>query len=169
MICIGKIVATHSLQGALIMTHIAGNSKWLKKDDALFLELYKESYIPFFVTQVKVANDEEYIIQVEDILNVEAARKLVGKNVYVQEDILEKYVEETPLLWKGFKMVDKIKGNLGAIEEIMQIGVQWLAQLTYRDKEILVPLVPQTINQVNLKTKTIYVDLPVGLIEVYLD
>ena len=105
-----------------------------------------------------------------------AARRIPVSSVYRwflseygPEDILEKYVEETPLLWKGFKMVDKIKGNLGAIEEIMQIGVQWLAQLTYRDKEILVPLVPQTINQVNLKTKTIYVDLPVGLIEVYLD
>jgi 16S rRNA processing protein RimM len=169
MIRIGKIVATHGLQGALVMTHIAGNSKWLKKDDALFLELHKESYIPFFVTQLKVSNEEEYVIQIEEVLNVEAARKLIGKNVFVQEDILEKYVEETPLLWVGFKMIDKAKGSLGVIEDVMQTASQWLAQLTYKDKEVLVPLVPQTIERVNMKAKTIYVDLPAGLIEVYLE
>jgi len=168
MIRIGKIVATHGLQGALVMTHIAGNSKWLKKDDTLFLELQKGSYIPFFVTQTKASNEEEYIVNVEDIETVEKAHKLIGKNVYVQEDILAKYAAETPLLWIGFNIVDKNKGKLGAIEDIMQTATQWLAKFTYEGKEVLIPLVEQTIEKVNLKSKTVYVDLPEGLLEVYI-
>jgi 16S rRNA processing protein RimM len=168
MIRIGKIVATHSLQGAVIMMHIVANSKWLKKGDALFVELHKESFIPFFVSQVKVANDEEFIVNFEDVNTVEEAKKLSGKNVYVQENILEKYAEETPLLWIGFKMIDKVKGDLGKVQDIMQTGPQWLAQLNYQNKEVLVPLLPQTVRKVNMNTKTINVDLPEGLIEIYL-
>ncbi|HXS37556.1 MAG TPA: ribosome maturation factor RimM [Flavipsychrobacter sp.] len=168
MIRIGKIVATHGLQGALILTHIVGDSKWLKKEDALFMELQKSSYIPFFVTQAKANNKEEYIINVEDIETVEKAHRLIGKNVYVQEDILAKYADETPLLWIGFNLVDRNKGNLGTIEDVMQAATQWLAKFTYSGKEVLIPLVEQTIESVNLKLKTVYVDLPHGLLEVYI-
>lgn len=168
MIQIGKIAATHSLQGAMVLVHNVGNAKWLKKDDALFLELHKGSFIPFFVSQVRATGEEEYIINLDDVTTLEEAKKLAGKSVYVQEDILSKYAEETPMLWMGFKMLDKQKGELGKIEEIMQAPAQWLAQVTYKGKEVLVPLLPQTVKSVNLKTKTIQVDLPEGLLEVYL-
>lgn len=168
MIQIGKIAATHSLQGAMVLVHNVGNSKWLKKDDALFLELNKGSFIPFFVSQARATGTEEYIINLDDVATLEEAKKLAGKNVYVQEDILSKYAEETPMLWLGFKMIDKQNGELGKIEDVMQAPAQWLAQITYKEKEVLVPLLPQIIKSVNLKTKTIQVDLPEGLLEVYL-
>lgn len=168
MIRIGKIVATHGLQGALVMTHIVGQSDWLKKDDVLFLELNKGSYIPYFVTAVKPANDEEYIINVEDIETMEVARKLVGKMAYVKEDILSAHATDSPLLWIGFNLVDKQKGSLGPIEDILQTGSQWLAKLTYEGKEVLVPLIDQLILDVNIRNKYVRVDLPEGLLEVYL-
>jgi len=168
MIRIGKIVATHGLQGALVMTHIVGQSDWLKKDDVLFLELNKGSYIPYFVTVVKPANSEEYIINVEDIESMEVARKLVGKMVYVKEDILSTHATDSPLLWIGFNLVDKQKGSLGPIEDVLQTGSQWLAKLTYEGKEVLVPLIDQLILDVNIRNKYVRVDLPEGLLEVYL-
>lgn len=169
MVRIGKIVATHGLQGALILKHIAGNSAWLKKDDVLFIELRKESYIPHFVTQCKSANDEEYIVQVEDIATVEDARKLIGKQVYIKDDVLAGAATDTPLLWIGFNLVDKQKGSLGQIEDVMQAGAQWLAKLTINDREVLVPLVEQMLLDVNVRNKYIRIDLPEGLIDVYME
>lgn len=168
MIRIGKIVATHGLQGALVMTHIVGQSDWLKKDDVLFLELNKGSYIPYFVTQARAANNEEYIVNVEDLDTVEAAKKLVGRQVYVKEDILSAHATDSPLLWIGFNMVDRQKGSLGPIEDVMQTGSQWLAKLTCEGKEVLVPLIEQMILDVNIRNKYVRVDLPEGLLEVYL-
>ncbi len=167
MIRIGKIVATHGLQGALIVTHVAGNSKWLKKDDALMVEMNKDSYIPFFVTSCKANNEEEYVVQMEEVNVVEEARKLIGKPVFVQEEILAPYIEQTPLLWMGFKIVDKTKGEIGVIDDIYQTAAQWLAVVHIDGAEVLLPLVEQTILQVNLKAKKIHMDIPAGLIEVY--
>ncbi|WP_276132088.1 ribosome maturation factor RimM [Polluticoccus soli] len=168
MVRIGKIVATHGLQGAIILKHIAGSGNWLKKDDVLFIELRKESYIPHFVLQAKTANDEEYIVNVEDVDTVEAAKKLIGKQVYVKEDILAEAVTDSPLLWIGFNLVDVNKGTIGQIEDVVQAGPQWLAKLTIEGKEVLVPLVEQMLVDVNMRNKYIRIDLPEGLIDVYL-
>lgn len=150
------------------MTHIVGKSDWLKKDDVLFVELNKGSYIPYFVSQVRRANDEEYIVNVEDTETVEVAKKLVGKQVYVKEDVLAGHETDSPLLWIGFNMVDRQKGSLGPVEDVLQTGSQWLAKLTYEGKEVLVPLIDQMILDVNIRNKFIRVDLPEGLLEVYL-
>lgn len=168
MVRIGKIVATHGLQGALILKHVAGQGNWLKKDDVLFVELRKDSHIPYFVTTAKAANDEEYIIQVEDVDTVEAAKKLVGKQVHVKEDVLKDVSADSPLLWIGFNMVDKTKGGLGPIADVVQAGPQWLATLHIEGKEVLVPLVDDIIIEVNIRNKYVRVDLPEGLIDVYL-
>jgi 16S rRNA processing protein RimM len=168
MIRIGKIVATHGLKGALILTHIVGNSKWLKKEKPLLIEMQKGSYIPYFVTEVKATNDEEYIVNLEDVDKIETAKKIVGRPVYVDEVVLADYAKQSPLLWIGFKVIDKHKGEIGIVEDILQTGKQWLAKLTWQNAEVLIPLIDQTIEKVDIKSKTIKVELPDGLLEVYL-
>ena len=167
MIRVGKIVATHGLQGAVIMTHIIGHSNWLKKEIPLFIELNKESYIPYFIEQFKAANDEEYIVNLEDVEQMEQAKKFIGKNVYAQEEILADKAADSPLLWIGFEVTDRKHGKLGKIEDIMLTANQWLAQLTYKDSEVLIPLIEQTITGIDLKKKKMEVNLPEGLLEVY--
>ena len=169
MIRIGNIVATHGLQGGVILTHIIGHSDWLKKGAPLFVELNKESYIPYFTLQCKASNNAEYIVNLEDIEKVEQAKRLVGKHVYVQEEILEEKAADSPLLWIGFEVTDRKHGKLGKIADIMQTPTQWLAQVNYKDAEVLIPLIEQTIDGIDLKKKKIEVNLPDGLLEVYLN
>jgi 16S rRNA processing protein RimM len=169
MIRIGKIVATHGINGSLILTHVVGTSNWLKKDHVLHIEMTKGSYIPYFISQFKANNNKEYIINVEDIDKIESAKKLVTKFVYVEESILKGFEKQSPLLWIGFNLIDANDGEIGKIEDVHQTGNQWLAKLTYKTKEVLVPLIDQTIDDVNIKTKTINMTLPDGLLDVYLD
>ncbi len=167
MIRIGKIVAVHGLQGAVVMTHIADKPGWLKKDDVLYVELQKESRIPFFVHTVAEAHDGSYIVRLEDVTTVEDARKLIGKHIYVVSDVLAGIVKDTPLLWIGFNLVDRHHGLLGPLEDVVQTGKQWLGKITFRGREALVPLVEQIIIEVNTKNRFIRMDLPEGLLEVY--
>ena len=62
MIRIGKIVATHGLQGGVILTHIIGHSDWLKKGAPLFVELNTQSYRPNSTLKCNARNIEEYIV-----------------------------------------------------------------------------------------------------------
>ena len=168
MIRVGKIVATHGINGALVLTHIVGNSKWVKPGLALHLEMQKGSYIPYFISGIKINSNEECVINIEDIDKVEAAKKLVTKLVYVDESVLAAYASQSPLLWMGFNLIDKKEGSLGKIEDVMQTGNQWIAKITYKNTEVLIPLIEQTINSLNIRTKTIEMTLPDGLLEVYL-
>ena len=168
MIRIGKIVATHGLTGSVVLTHVVGNSKWLKKDHVLYIEMQKGSNIPHFVSVCKSANDGEYLVNIEGIDKVEQAKKLVSKHVYVDEAILANYAKQSPLLWIGFSVVDKHKGSIGIIDDVIQTGKQWLGKLIYQNSEVLIPLIEQTIESVDIKTKILKVDLPEGLLEIYL-
>ncbi len=168
MIRIGKIVATHGLNGAVVMTHVVGNSTWLKKNQVLMVEMHKGSQIPYFVSNAKAANEKEYIIELEDVNKIEAAKKLVTKQIYVDESILAGFAKQSPLLWIGFSLIDSEKGEIGKIEDVVKSGNQWLGKLTYINAEVLIPLIEQFVNEVDVKGQVIRVTLPEGLLEVYL-
>ena len=168
MIRVGKIVATHGVQGAVIMTHVAGDSRWLKKGHALMVEMQKGSYIPYFVDACRAAKDDEYIVNMEDLDKVENAKRLVGKAVYVEEDLLAAYAKESPLLWIGFTITDVHVGLLGTMEDVMQTPSQWLGKVMYNEKEVLIPLLNQFIKDIQVKQKLIIMELPAGLLDVYM-
>ncbi|MDI9319953.1 MAG: ribosome maturation factor RimM [Phycisphaerales bacterium] len=165
MIRIGKIVATHGLQGTLILTHLVGNSNWLKNEQVIFVAVQKDSRIPYYITKCKALNDEEYHIQLDDIDTVESAKKLMGKQVYVPTEILGEAKSDSPLLWIGFNVVDTEKGSLGALIDIAQTGHQWVGTIRYNAKEVLLPMVEPLLIEVNLRNKYIRMNLPEGLLD----
>ena len=165
MLRIGKLVATHGLNGTLILSHIVGKSNWLKNDQVIFVSIQKDSHIPFYVTKFKKHNEEEYHIQLDDIDTVEAARKLVGKQVFVPAEILGEAKTDSPLLWVGFNIVDAEKGSLGPLIDISQTGHQWVGTVLYNNKEVLLPMVEPILQEVNLRNKYIRMNLPEGLLD----
>lgn len=167
MIRVGKIVATHGLGGDLIMTHLTEKKGWLIPGDALFVALRKGSHIPHFVSRIKNFGEAEIILHFEETDAVEAARKLVGKEVFVQEEILVKTAVDSPLLWIGFEAIDEASGALGPIEDIYQTAQQWLATVRIEGKEALLPLIDQTLKSVDLKKKQVHLTLPEGLLDIY--
>jgi len=167
MIRVGKIVATHGLQGWAVMTHITGSSDWLKNGQALMVEMQKGSLIPYFVEEFKATSNEEYMVKLEDVATVGEAKRLIKRHVYVDESVLSAYAKDSPLMWIGFQVTDVHKGLLGPIEDVMQTGTQWVATLTIDGNEVLLPLVPQMIKDVNIRNRRIIMELPDGLLEVY--
>lgn len=169
MVRIGKIVATHGLQGTVILKHIVEQHNWLKVNDVLFIELRKGSHIPYFVLDVKEKSIEEQHILLEEVASMEDAKQLVGKDVYASEKVLGKTSTESPLMWVGFSLVDKTVGGVGEIVDIIQVGHQWIATVVYENKEVLVPLVDEIILDVNIRNRFVRIDLPDGLLEVYME
>ena len=149
------------------MTHITGSKGWLKKGDPLFVALRKDSHIPYFISGIKSLTDKEGTLSFEEVETVEVARKLVGKEVFVQEEVLTTSKIDSPLLWIGFELVDTTIGSVGVIEDIYQTAQQWLATIRVNGNEALIPLIEQTLKKVDIKKKQVLVDLPDGLLEIY--
>jgi len=167
MIRCGKIVATHGLAGDVILIHVTGKKGWLNTGDVLFVALRKDSFIPHFVSGIKSATEKEIILHLEDTDAMEIAKKLIGKEVFVKEEILARGIEDSPLLWIGFEVIDESAGSLGPIEDIYQTAQQWLAQVRVNGNEALLPIIEQTLKSVDMKQKKVFVDMPDGLLEVY--
>lgn len=167
---IGKLVATFGLQGELILKHSLGKKTVLKGVEAVFLEEQTDSFIPYFVQKAAAKDHEHIYLKLEGIDTKEAARPLIQTRVYLQEaDFKKQAGSSTPLSLLGFTVQDEQQGTLGVIEEVIEMPMQVLAKVTVRGKEALLPLNEQSLIKIDKKKQVVYLDLPEGLLDIYLN
>lgn len=167
---IGKLVSVFGLQGELILKHSLGKKTSLPGVEALFLEERKNSFIPYFVQKTSVKDHEHVFVKLEGIDTKEAARKLVQVPVYLEEgDFKKQAASSSPLSMLGYAVHDKQQGELGVIEEVIEMPMQVLVKVMFREKEMLLPLNEQSLIKVDKKHQIVHVDLPDGLLDIYLE
>lgn len=166
---IGKISTTHGLDGTLLIRHNLDSKQAFRNIPHIFIELRRESYIPYFIEEKKGMTEDEILLRLDDVHSVEVAKTLTGKNIYIEE---ERYAQLKPkgatVNMIGFSVTDKKAGLLGTIEDLFETPGQVLATVLYKDKEVIVPLIDATIVGIDAARKSITVDLPEGLLDVYL-
>jgi len=166
---IGKLVAVFGLQGEYILKHSLGKKTTLQGVNALFVEERKNSFIPYFVQKTSSKDHEHVFVKFEGIDNKEDARRLLQMGVYMEEaDFKKQTASSAPLSLLGFTVHDKQLGILGVIEEIIEMPMQVLAKLVITGKEVLLPINDQSLVKVDKKQQIVHVDLPEGLLDIYL-
>lgn len=166
---IGKLVATFSVQGQLVLEHSLGKKTSLKGLEALFIEERQDTFIPYFIISAKIKNDKEIYILLEGIQSKEAARFLVKKEVWLSENDFKKFAASAaPISFLGFTIISN--GNeLGEVIEVIEQPHQVLCSIRINDKEALIPIHKDSLEEIDKKNKRIYVNLPEGLLEIYKD
>src|SRR5690606_1500863 len=106
----------------------------------------------------------------DDIDTIEKAELLVRKKLYLPEKLRPVREENEFLITdlKGFTVHDKTAGELGEIMEINEYPQQFIALISYRSKEVMFPLNDDFILEIDEENRTLKVDLPEGLIDLYL-
>lgn len=164
---IGKIVSAFGLEGEVILMHSLGKKTALKGIDAIFIEDYSSSFLPYFVQAVRVKNEKELYLKLEDISSRELALKMLQKEVWLDEKSFKQFADKSaPISLLGYHLVDKGHG-IGKIDEIIEQPHQVLCKLMFEGKEVLIPLHEHTLQNIDRKNKKVYVDLPDGLLEIY--
>lgn len=167
---LGKITGTHGLNGNVTVYHHLGKLSGLKNLKHIFIELKRESYIPFFIQQVKVDNDQELFVKLEEVETMEAAKSLSGKQVFLSTEQYEKLnPKEADINFIGFEVWDQEAGRLGTVEQLFETPGQLLATIAVNGKEVIAPLNDQTIVSVDIPSKQLKLQLPEGLLDVYLN
>jgi 16S rRNA processing protein RimM len=165
---IGKLVAVHGLKGELIFQHELGKKSSLKGLTAIFIEEKKTSFIPWFIETTKIKSDQEIYLKLEGVDSREAAAKLTQKELWLPEADFKKYAaKSSPVSLLGYSVIDG-KNNLGEILEVIEQPQQLLCRLEINSKEVLVPLHEGTLKKVSHVKKEVMVELPDGLLEIYL-
>ena len=107
----------------------------------------------------------------DDIDTIEKAEALVRKKLFLPNKLKPLRDEDEFLITdlKGFIVHDEVAGELGEIIEIHEYPQQFIAVVPYKFKEIMFPLNDDLIVEIDEENGILKVDLPEGLIELYLE
>ncbi|MES2795103.1 MAG: ribosome maturation factor RimM [Bacteroidota bacterium] len=166
---VGYIVKTHGLKGELGIHLDVDNPAEYSDIEGLLIEKNGE-LIPFFVERIRI-NQDKAIVKFEEINSIEEAQLLVKKTLYLSLDQLDELSDDQFYYHEiiGYQIVDEQKGKLGIIKTIYNQPHQDLISMDYKEKEILIPISHEHVLNANHEKKELYVKLPEGLLEVYLD
>lgn len=165
---VGKLVATYTTNGEMIMTHSLGNISSLKELEVIFIEDRKESFLPWFIENAKAKSKNELIVKLETVDSKEAAMVILQKEVWISAIDFKKFADHSsPISLLGYEIVEN-KKVLGKVLEILEQPHQILCRIEIDEKEVLIPLNESTLLKIDHKKKNIQVLLPDGLLAIYL-
>ncbi|MGI4729586.1 MAG: ribosome maturation factor RimM [Janthinobacterium lividum] len=166
---LGTVTKTRGLKGEL-QVFIAFEEPEKLKIKSLFLEIGGK-LVPYFITLFKLPMKNVAYLQLEDVDTIEKAALLVKKDVFLPNKIKPKKKKSEfglkDLL--HFIAVDENEGELGEIIEIHEFPQQIIATVPYKNREVLFPLNENIIKNIDVVKGIVLVDLPEGLLDVYLD
>ncbi|MCO4823155.1 MAG: 16S rRNA processing protein RimM [Flavobacteriaceae bacterium] len=166
---LGKIVRKYSFKGELLVKLDTDEPALYENLDAVFIQV-KNSLIPFFIESSQLHKSDLLRLNLEEVTNEEDADALLKSDVYLPLELLPKlegnkfYFHEVI----GFTIKDKSFGEVGIIKGINDSTAQALFEIDREGTEILIPMNDEFIVEVNRTTKSIMLDVPEGLIELYL-
>ena len=165
----GKVTKTHGLKGEITIKLDVVNPADFAELRYLLIE-DRGNLIPYFIESQKISGDKMFV-QLQDVKKLEQAVVFVGKAVFLPNEMMpeldddEFYYNEIV----GFKLVDKEKGELGLISNVLEYPTQAVIQVMKDGKEILIPIHDDIIQKVDKKAKILTVKAPEGLIDMYLN
>jgi len=165
---IGTLIKTHGYKG-----HIVAKSDFdfiENTEEPIFVKI-DEYLVPFFVinSEVKYTNDTTAILKFKDT-DKDEIENILGKDIYFPTVlIVEDEIDENDFQkLKGFKFIDNNLGLLGEISDFIDIPNNPLFQIFYNLKEVLIPINSLDIKNIDKITKSIYTEIPEGLLDIYL-
>ena len=164
---IGKMVAAHGVAGQVILEHALGKPISFKGITTLFIEKNTSSFIPYFIVTASAKTETLTHLQIEGITTREATTLLIGKKVWMPQVEFQKLVNKnSPLALMGYMVQEKGK-SLGIIQEVIEQPHQLLVTILYQGQEAYIPLHEESLKGVDHAKKTVSVELPDGLLDLY--
>lgn len=165
---IGYITKTKGLKGE-VQLYFEYDEPSLLDLDVVFADM-NGKMVPFFVSVCKLQHNNTGNIYFDDIDHIDKAQPLLRKKIYLPLAKMPDRSEDdfTYNDLKGFIVSDETHGELGEILEINEYPQQFIATVSYQNKEIMFPLNEDMIIEIDEDEETILVDLPEGLLDIYL-
>lgn len=126
--------------------------------------------VPYFVSSVKLLLNKTGYFYFQDIDHIDKAVFLVKKKIYLPLSQKPQQAENDFFYSKllGFLAVDKKRGKLGKIIQVNEYPQQFVATILCQNQEVLVPLNEDFIIKIEAKENILTLDLPEGLLDIYL-
>lgn len=165
---LGKISRTHGLQGNVILKLDTDQPEMYEKLEGVFIEV-NGLLVPFFIEKQQWSRDNTKIISFKNA-SLQQSEQTVGKDVYLPLSTLpplsgnQFYYHEV----LGYEVKDQQGKLYGTIRQINDQTSQHLFILDLNGKEVIIPIIKDWIIHVDREARFITMDLPEGLLDVFL-
>ncbi len=165
---LGKIVRKYSFKGELLAKLDTDQPQLYEHLDAIFVQV-RNNLIPFFIESSQLHKSDLLRIKFEEVDTEADADALLKSELYLPLELLPKLEGDKFYFHEviGFKINDKNFGEVGVIKSINDTTAQALFEVDRDGVEILIPMNDEFIVKVERETKTIWVETPEGLIDLY--
>lgn len=167
---LGKIVKKYSFKGEVLVKLDTDEPELYDNLDSVFVEL-RNNLVPFFIESSQLHKSDLLRIKFEEVDTEQNADSIMKCDLYLPLEFLPKlegnkfYFHEVI----GYAIEDVNFGPIGTIKDINDSTAQALFEIDRNGIEILIPMNDEFIKEVNRETKTILVETPEGLIDLYLE
>lgn len=167
---LGKIAKKFSFKGELLAYLDTDEPELYQNMESVFVDL-NGNLIPFFIEQSSLHKNDFLRVKFEDVSNEDEAEDLIGAELYLPLKMLPKLEGDKFYFHEviGFEIEDKRHGVIGKIVSVNDSAAQPLFEVLKDNvTQMLIPMIDHFIVKVDRKNKKIVMDLPEGLIEMYL-
>ncbi len=166
---LGKIAKKFSFKGEVLIYLDTDEPELYENMESVFVE-FNKNLVPFFIENSSLHKNDFLRVQFEDVDSEEEADSILNCDVYLPLSMLPKlsgnkfYFHEVI----GFEIEDKRLGVFGKIVSINDTTAQPLFEVLNGEVEMLIPMIDQFLIKIDRENKKVIMDLPEGLVEMYL-
>jgi 16S rRNA processing protein RimM len=164
---IGKFVRYHGFKGELVIALEPLVKKYIQKAEWVFINI-DNSPIPFFIDTLSVTGDQTAIIKLKGIDKEKQMPELLQQDVFILSSLFPaRRIKAEQNELEGYAVLSDDK-EIGIAQEILDYNGNLLLQIFSNGNEILLPINDESIVSVDKRKKKIVVNLPEGLLDLYL-
>lgn len=162
---IGRVIKPHGIRGELVFDFTS--DVFDKEDVEYFLIEMDGILVPFYIQEYRFKGNKTGLVKFDGVSSDDQALKFAGHDIFLPKSLLEKVegVEIGLDFFVGFTLKDKNHGILGTVSDIDQSTENVLFVLQGQHDEILIPIVKEYIEEIDYNKKVIFLDLPMGLLD----
>lgn len=157
----GQVIKTHGNAGEIRVQC----TKKIKFNEWAFLE-FRGKPVPFYISQQRQVQPDEYLLKLKSIDSVELAESLIGRNLLWPGKSRKTRSDSDVADLIGFLLIDEELGEIGLITNLEEYPSQLMAFIDYKGKQIMLPLPEEIITDINIRSKKIKVNLPEGILDI---
>lgn len=167
---LGYVAKLHGFKGEVSLFLDVTDPSDYEKLESVFIDINGQ-LTPFFVESFKLKNHPFAAVKFEGVNSENDARVILRKDLYLPVSFLKElsdtnfYDHEVV----GFTVIDEKYGEVGKLESIIDFSNNPLIQIMNGEKEVLIPLISKLIRKVDRESKTLHINAPEGLIDLYLE
>lgn len=137
--------------------------------ESIFVEV-KGQLIPYFVESLSSKTNKTVKVKLEGVDTEDLAKSLVKAKIFIlKEDLSE--TDETRVELRsilGYEVIDHVKGNIGRVNQILELAGNPQLEIDFNGKMILLPLHEDFIKAIDNQNKKVEIEAPEGLIDLFL-